>query len=157
MQIRLKKLIGKVLLPLLVGGLSFLLTRNGMATYTQTVQKPPLTPPPWVFGAVWTVLYLLMGIADYLVSEQKAPLIKKQRAQTAYGIQLALNFLWPLIFFNLSAYLPAFFILIALFLAVAVTAYLFFRLSKPAGVLLIPYLLWLILAGYLNYGVWQLN
>ncbi|MBR7071238.1 MAG: tryptophan-rich sensory protein [Clostridia bacterium] len=157
MKIYLKRLLLQLALPLAVGGIATLLTRNGMTYFADAVEKPPLTPPPWVFGVVWTVIYLLMGVASYLVAEAKAPLQQKQHAQTAYAVQLVLNFLWPLVFFNLKAYFASFLLLLALWIAVAVTVLLFGKISKPAAALLVPYLLWLSLAGYLNLGVWQLN
>ncbi len=157
LQIDLRRPIFHIALPLLVGGLSALLTRSGMETFTQTVTKPPLTPPPWAFGVVWTLLYLLMGIASYLISRTEAPREQKRRAQLVYLVQLALNFLWPLLFFNAKAYLLALLLLLLLWLAVAWTVYLFAQISKPAALLLVPYLLWLTLAAYLNFGVWRLN
>lgn len=157
LQIDLRRPIFHIALPLLIGSLSFLFSRSGMQTYVQNVQKPPLTPPPWAFGVVWTLLYLLMGIASYLVSRADVPREQKRRAQAVYLLQLFLNFLWPLVFFNAKAYLLALLLLGALWFAALWTVFLFAKISKSAAALLIPYVLWLSFALYLNFGVWRLN
>ena len=143
-------------LPLAVGGLAGWLTMGSMSTYGALVQ-PPLAPPPWVFPVVWTVLYVLMGIASYLVSVSDAPHEEKARALWTYGIQLAFNFLWPIAFFNLKWYLFAFLWLVILWILILITALRFGRIRKPAGYLLVPYLLWVAFAGYLNLGIYLLN
>ena len=138
MKIQWKKLIVCLAIPLAVGGLSALLTQNGMQTF-ETIQKPALAPPGWLFPVVWTVLYILMGIACFLVlSSGKS----NDTALTVYGIQLAFNFFWPIIFFNLGRYLFAFIWLAVLWLLILITAALFYHISKSAGLLLLPYLLW---------------
>ena len=148
-----KKLIVSLLLPLAVGGLSALLTTDGMREY-RTMAKPPLSPPAWLFPAAWTALYLAMGYAFYLV--WTAPK-REKNALFAYGVQLSLNFFWPLIFFGAKSYLFAFVWLVALWAAILATAVLFYRTKPAAGWLLLPYLLWVAFAGYLNFGVYLLN
>lgn len=130
-----------------------MLTRKGMQAFAG-VPQPPLSPPAWLFPVVWTALYILMGVACYLVwvTPQKAP-----NALFAYGIQLALNFFWSLLFFGAKNYLFAFLWLLLLWAAVAWTLLLFRRTRKIAGALLIPYLVWISFAGYLNLGVYLLN
>ncbi len=142
-------------IPLAVGGLAALLS-GGMSSY-RALNQPPLSPPGWVFPIVWTVLYLLMGEASYrvLVSDKDATQIKK--ALIAYGIQLFLNFLWPLFFFGGQLYLTSFFVLLLLWVAILLTLRRFSQIDEPAGDLLIPYLLWVTFAGYLNFGVFLLN
>ena len=142
--------------PLAVGGLSALLTRDGMEKF-KSLNKPPLTPPGWVFPVVWTILFVLMGTASYLVWKNGRPRQAARRALTLYGVQLAFNFLWSMLFFNRGLYLAAFFELIALWLLILMTAVRFYRLSRTAGYLLAPYLLWVTFAGYLNFGVHLLN
>ena len=156
MRINTKRLLLSVALPLLVGGLAGLLTRNSMETFAM-VKKPPLAPPAWLFPVAWTILYTLMGIASYLVWESDAQPQKKQNAFNVYFYQLIANFLWPVFFFNLGWYLFAFLWLILLWVLVWITFRRFYEISKPAGVILIPYLLWLTFAGYLNWGIWYLN
>lgn len=142
-------------IPLAVGGLAALLS-GGMSGY-KTLNQPPLSPPGWIFPLVWTALYLLMGEASYrvLVSGKDATLVKK--ALIAYGIQLFLNFLWPLFFFGGQLYLTAFFVLLLLWVAILITLRWFSQIDELAGDLLIPYLLWVTFAGYLNFGVFLLN
>ena len=142
--------------PLAVGGLSALLTRGGMERF-KSLNKPPLTPPGWLFPVVWTILFLMMGAASYLVWKNGRPRRAARAALTLYGGQLAVNFLWSMLFFNMGLYLAAFFELIALWLLILLTAARFYRLSRGAGYLLLPYLLWVAFAGYLNFGVYLLN
>ena len=151
-----KKLLLCLGLPLAVGGLSAALTAGGMAEYGQMV-KPPLSPPGWLFPVVWTILYLLMGWASYRVLTSGGPAGQVKKALLFYGAQLAVNFLWPLVFFGLGWYLVAFFVLVALWVLVLWTMRLFSRLDALAGDLLLPYLLWLSFAGYLNVGAFLLN
>lgn len=156
MKIKPKKLIVCLAIPLTVGGLAAALSASGMRAFA-VLEKPPLTPPAWVFPVVWTALYLMMGLASYLVSEAGGPRDAISAALTVYACQLALNFFWPLLFFRFALYLFAFFWLIALWLAVLAAFAFFHKLDKTAGKLLLPYLLWVTFAGYLNLGVYLLN
>lgn len=142
-----------IVIPLAAGGLAGFLIRDGMETF-KSLNKPSLSPPGWLFPIVWTVLYILMGIASYLVFTSGAP---THLALAVYGIQLIFNFFWSIIFFNLEAYLFSFIWLTVLWLLILITMILFFRISKPAGYLLIPYLLWVTFAGYLNFSIYLLN
>ena len=155
MKIGWKKLLICLAIPLAVGGLSALLA-GGMGNYNDFIQ-PPLSPPGWVFPVVWTVLYLLMGYASYRVLVSCAPQEKIRRALLFYGIQLALNFLWSPIFFGLGWYLAAFFLLLALWVMIYLSMKLFAEIDELASDLLLPYLLWVTFAGYLNLGVYLLN
>ena len=156
MKIDKKRLIICLAIPLGVGGAAGLLTMNSMEAF-EALNQPPLSPPGWLFPVVWTVLYVLMGIASYLVSVSDAPQEEKARALWTYGIQLAFNFLWPIAFFNLKWYLFAFLWLVILWILILITALRFGRIRKPAGYLLVPYLLWVAFAGYLNLGIYLLN
>ena len=156
MKIDKKRLIICLAIPLVVGGAAGLLTMNSMEAF-EALNQPPLSPPGWLFPVVWTVLYVLMGIASYLVSVSDAPQGEKTRALWTYGIQLAFNFLWPIAFFNLKWYLFAFLWLVILWILILITALRFGRIRKPAGYLLVPYLLWVAFAGYLNLGIYLLN
>ncbi len=156
MGVRIKPLVVGILIPLAVGGLAALLTRESMSLYEE-VAKPALSPPGWLFPIVWTLLYLLMGIASYLVFTSEAEEESRRQALIVYGLQLAANFLWPQLFFGAGNFLFAFLWLILLWLLIAVTIALFFRLSEAAGWLLVPYLLWVTFAGYLNLSVFLLN
>jgi len=139
-----------------VGALAGWLTREGVELYTQTVTQPPLSPPPFVFPIVWAILYALMGIGAarvYLTPASNA----RSRGLLLFLIQLAFNFLWSIVFFNLQAYAFAFFWLIALWLLILWMTVSFYRVDKTAALLQIPYLLWVAFAGYLTFGVWVLN
>ena len=156
MKTKWKKLALAVAIPLAVGGLSALMTVDNMIMF-EVVKKPPLAPPRWLFPVAWTVLYVLMGIASYLVYVSKAPSVKKNSALSVYVISLIFNFAWSPIFFNLENYLFAFVLLCALWLLVVITTVKFFGINKTAGILMLPYVLWVTFAGYLNYGIYLLN
>lgn len=156
MKLDWKKLLISLAIPLAVGGLAALLTGGGMGEYSQFVQ-PPLSPPGWVFPVVWTILYLLMGYASYRVLTSSAEPAEIRKALTRYGAQLLLNFLWPLIFFGLNWYWAALAVLVALWLLVFATIRSFSKIDEKAGDLLLPYILWLTFAAYLNFGVALLN
>ena len=149
-----KAFIISVLIPLAVGGLSALLSRNGMMSF-DIVQKPPLTPPAILFPIAWTILYVLMGIASYFVFTSDSPL--KESALRVYGIQLAFNFFWSIFFFNLSAYLFSFFWLLVMWFLIIICTLLFYAIDKKSAYLMLPYLAWVTFAGYLNLGVYFLN
>ena len=152
---KLKKLLICLAVPLAVGGLSALLS-GGMSDY-ETLIKPPLSPPGWLFPVVWSILFLLMGYASYRVLTADAPRENKRKALIVYGAQLALNFLWSPVFFGLGWLLVAFFILVALWILILITGNLFSQIDKTAGTLLLPYLLWVTFAGYLNFAFILLN
>lgn len=143
-------------IPLAVGGFSAFLTREGMEHF-KTVAQPPLSPPAWLFPVAWTILYLLMGAASYLVWVSGASEKRRDRALTVYGLSLAANFLWPIVFFTARLYLAAFLLLLVLWVLVVITALLFSCIDDRAGKLMIPYIVWLSFAAYLNLGVWLLN
>ena len=150
-----KKLLICLGIPLAVGGLSALIS-GGMGSYGNFVQ-PPLSPPGWLFPLVWTILYLLMGYASYRILTSGAPEAEKRSVLLFYGAQLALNFLWSPIFFGLSWYLLAFFVLLGLWALIYVTMRKFAKIDELASDLLLPYILWVTFAGYLNLGVYLLN
>lgn len=156
MTIRLKPLLINLFIPLAVGGFSALLTMNSMESF-ENINQPPLSPPGWLFPVVWTILYILMGISAYLVTTSTASDKQKRNAFIVYGAQLFFNFLWSIIFFNREDYLFAFIWLVALWTLIIANIILFYRISKPAGLLLIPYLLWVTFAGYLNFAIYLLN
>ena len=156
MKIRWKTLIGAVALPLVVGGVSALLSMEGMKHF-ESVNKPPLTPPGWLFPIAWTVLYVLMGIASYFVLIAKKGEEKTVKALSAYAIQLGFNFMWSILFFGLELYKFSFVWLLALIALIVLTIVRFYKIDKTAAYLLIPYLLWVVFASYLNLGVAVLN
>lgn len=156
MKINKKALIIAIAIPLLVGIISGFISSNSMEQFGQ-LNKPPLAPPGFLFPIVWTILYTLMGIASYLVFSSNQKQEDVNDALSVYALQLAVNFFWSIFFFNLEWYLFAFFWLILLWVLILYTILLFYRISKPAAYLMIPYLVWVTFAGYLNLGIYLLN
>lgn len=155
MKLEWKKLLICIAIPLAVGGLSALITSGNMDLYTE-IEQPALAPPGWLFPVVWTILYVLMGIALYLVVITRTR-EDKRNAVVSFGVQLFFNFFWSIIFFNARAFLFAFVWLIFLWLAIIANIYFFYKINKNAGKLLIPYLIWVTFAGYLNLAIFLLN
>ena len=138
-----------------VGGLSALLTNMGMESY-RSAEKPDLTPPEIVFPIVWSILFALMAISAarvWLTDNSRM----RNRSMIVYAIQLFFNFFWSVLFFNFQAYGLAFLWIIALWVLILIMIVQFYKSDKLAGLLQIPYLLWVTFAAYLNYGVWILN
>lgn len=137
-----------------IGALSGLITMMGMESF-KNANKPPLTPPDFLFPIVWTILFILMGISAYII--YRSDTLEKSNALIVYGIQLLVNFFWPIFFFNMSAYLFSFIWIILLWLLIILMIKMFYPISKTAAWLQIPYLLWVTFAAYLNFGVYFLN
>ncbi|WP_333650389.1 TspO/MBR family protein [Lacrimispora sp.] len=146
-------LIISILIPLAVGSLSALISGN-MSMYS-TLNKPSFSPPSYIFSIIWTVLYILMGISAYIIFVSGNT--NSAKALKIYGLQLFFNFCWSIIFFGFSQYLLAFLWLIALIILIIIMIQQFYKISPIAAYLQIPYLLWCILAAYLNYTIYKLN
>ncbi len=156
-RIKIIPLIISTAIPLLIGFGSAKLIPNINSIYESLV-KPPFSPPAIVFPIVWTILYILMGIAAYKVWRLKYENIDVSSAIFVYAIQLLLNFLWTIIFFGFRLYGLAFLELILLIIFVLLTIKRFYdKAGKGAALLLLPYLIWLIYAGVLNFFIWMLN
>lgn len=140
-------------LPLAVGGAAAVLTMDAMAQYS-ALPQPPLAPPAWVFPAVWTVLYLLMGAASRRVHRLGTQ--ESRSALMLYYVQLAVHFVWPLLYFRAQEYAVAFWWLLLLLALVLAALSAFSRLDKAAGRLLMPYAAWLLFAAYLNYSMMRM-
>lgn len=151
-----KNLLLHIALPLVVGGLSAFFTKDDMIKYAG-LNQPPLSPPGFLFPLVWTALYILMGVSTYLISESFATAPQKDAAYRTYGLQLFLNFIWPLIFFKTGFILAAFIWLLLLIASILKMLRIFYRISPTAAKLQIPYLIWSIFAAYLNFGIYLLN
>ncbi len=156
MKIKWKALMLALFIPLALGSLAGVLAGDSMGTYGDFVQ-PPLAVPGFLFPIVWTVLYALMGVSSYLVYVADVEKKQKQKALWLYAIQLFVNLLWSVFFFNLSLYLFSFIWLLLLWVLILLTMRKFASLSKPACFLLLPYLLWVSFAGYLNLSIAILN
>ena len=145
-----------ILIPLAVGALASLLTRDSMAEF-ELLNKPPLSPPGWLFPVVWTILFVLMGIASYLIYQQGTEKVKVRQALVIYGVQLLFNFFWPIFFFRFGWYLFSFLWLMILWVLILVMISKFRKIDETAAKLLVPYLLWVTFAAYLNFGVFLMN
>ena len=152
------KLVGSVLLCEAAGGIGSIFTRDSLEDWYPKLEKPSFTPPSWVFGPAWTLLYALMGASLYVASRQQGE--NGSRVQTSrglFGIQLVLNVLWSYVFFKRRS--PGWAVIEIGFLwaAIVATTLSFWKLSKTAALLLLPYLLWTSFALLLNYEIWRLD
>ena len=138
------------------GALSGFLTREGTKLYAESVVKPPLSPPAIVFPIAWAVLYALMGIGAARVYRTPAS-AARTRGLRLFLLQLAFNFVWSILFFNLEAFGLAFVWLVILWALILMMTVTFRETDRAAALLQIPYLVWVAFAGYLNFGVWLLN
>lgn len=153
--VKLKPLLINIAIPLLlIGGLSALFTMSSMNLY-ETINTPPLSPPGWIFPIVWSILFILMGIASYIIWESKSP--NSKTAFIVYAAQLIVNFMWSIVFFNIRAYSFAVVVIIALIILICLNIFYFSKIKGSAGLLLIPYLLWVAFATYLNIAIAILN
>ncbi|MCI8404082.1 MAG: tryptophan-rich sensory protein [Clostridia bacterium] len=154
---KIKPYVISIAIALGVGALSSLLTKGNMNLYDYIV-KPPLSPPMIVFPIVWSILFILMGISSAMVFVNREN--NKEAARSAlltYAFQLAVNFFWSIIFFNMKAYLFAFIWILLLLALILIMIIQFRKVSKTAAYLQIPYLLWVIFAAYLTFMVYFLN
>ena len=144
-----------ILITEAVGTVAGLLTTLGMEKYS-AVEKPALTPPEIVFPIVWTILYALMAVSAarvWLTEESE----EKDKGLKLYVVQLGMNFLWSILFFNFQAYSLSFFWLLGLLSVIVLMTLTFYKSDRIAAYLQIPYILWVSFAGYLNFMVWLLN
>jgi len=156
-KIRIFKLITSILICQGVGAIGALFTSPAISTWYATIQKPSFNPPSWIFAPVWTFLFLLMGISLYLVWSKGWKDKKIKTAISIFGVQLALNTLWSLLFFPLQSPLYAFIEIIILWAAILMTINAFYKISKLAAYLLVPYILWVSFAAVLNFAIMILN
>ncbi len=151
------KLVISILIPLLVGAISGLFTASGVKGWYVSAVKPAFNPPNWIFGPVWTILYIMMGIALYLVWKVAADKQLKKTAIILFAVQLALNFCWSFIFFKMQEPGWAFAEILLLWLMILLTIIWFGKISSTAAWLLVPYICWVSFASVLNFSIWQLN
>ncbi len=156
LKIDYKSLLKNIAIPLLVGIASGLLTRNAVENFSETAVQSPFAPPSLLFPVVWTILYILMGISAYLI-ETTATAKNKKNAQILYLLQLFFNFCWSFIFFAFGAYEVAFVWIIILLALIIATAVSFYKINKTAGLLMIPYIMWVTFASVLNLSIAILN
>ena len=169
-----------ILLCLAAGAVGSIFTAEAIPTWYQSIIKPAFNPPSWIFGPVWTILYVLMGVSLYLVWKNDWKVLnpvlvpskkvwnrwsesfwvgawQKQNVIAIFAIQYVLNILWSYVFFGLRMPGLAFFEILALWVSIIYLIINFYRISKPAAWILIPYIFWVSFAVYLNYSIWALN
>jgi benzodiazapine receptor len=151
------KLVLSLILCQAAGFLGSLATRPSITTWYKTLAKPTFNPPNTIFGPVWITLYLMMGVALFLVWKRGAAAAGVKSALVLFFVQLALNTLWSVLFFGLHQPMLAFFEILILWLFILLTLVAFWRITLPAGLLLLPYLLWVSFASVLNFSLWRLN
>ena len=151
-------LIAAVLICEIAGIIGSIFTYNSIPEwYNAKLNKPSFTPPSWLFGPVWVTLYFLMGVSAYLVWEKGIKKKKIRDSLTVFGMQLVLNALWSILFFGLRCPLCGFIGILLLWIAIVLTILKFYKISRTAAILLLPYILWVTLAMVLNFYVWKLN
>ena len=151
------KLIISIAICQLAGIIGSVFTAYSIPTWYASLVKPSFNPPNWIFSPVWITLYLLMGISLYIIWLSKAKPKYKKAAFTFFGLQLLLNALWSIIFFGLQAPFYAFIEIILLWISILITICFFYKISRPAAYLLVPYILWVSFAAVLNFFIFLLN
>ena len=152
---KIAKIIIAVIICIAVGGFSGFLTADAIQNWYLALNKPSWNPPNWLFAPVWTALYLMMGIAVGIVWAGNHP--TKNKALGLFVVQLVLNFFWSLIFFRWQSPVWAFVEIIMMWIAILLTILAFNKINKTTAYLMIPYLLWVSFASFLNFTIWQLN
>lgn len=151
------KLLSSILACQLAGALGAVFTRSAIPSWYAGLKKPAFTPPGWLFAPMWITLYLLMAVAAYLVWRKGLTHPGVRPALAAFVVQLLLNALWSPVFFGLRAPLAGAVVIVLLGLAIVLTIVLFWKISRPAALLLLPYILWVSLATALNISICLLN
>ena len=150
-------LVISILICQCAGFIGSLFTRPSIPTWYANLDKPPFTPPNWIFSPVWITLFLLMGISLFLIWRRGLAEKKVRVALGFFGSQLIFNILWSVLFFGLRSPLAGFIDIAVLWIAIALTIFYFLQVSKTAGVLLLPYIVWVSFASMLNAYIWRLN
>ena len=151
------KLVVSIVACLAAGAIGSIFTRSAIPTWYAILEKPPFNPPNWLFAPVWTLLYILMGVAAFLVWRKGLENRQVRAALIVFLVQLILNVLWSVVFFGLESPLFGLIIIVVLWVAILITVIQFFKISHAASVLLWPYLLWVTFAAVLNSSIWLLN
>jgi len=151
------KLVICVVACLGAGFIGSMFTTPAIPSWYAGLIKPPFSPPNWVFAPVWTTLYILMGVAAYLVWRKGIGEKRVFNALILFVVQLVLNASWSLFFFGLKSPLSGMIIILILWVLILLTLIQFYRVSRPASYLMIPYLLWVSFASVLNVSIWILN
>ena len=149
------KLLISIVFVLAIGYVGSIFTTDSISNWYKTLNKPSFNPPNWLFGPVWTILYILIGISLYLV--WVSPIQNKTLAYTFFAVQLFLNLLWSFLFFRNHMIGSAFIEIILLWFAILMNILYSYSVSKTSAYLLIPYILWVTFAALLNFSIWKLN
>lgn len=145
-----------IALPLAVGGTAGFYTVSEIGSWYSTLEKPWFNPPNWIFGPVWTTLYIVMGFSCWRIWNVSAGKARKS-ALIIYGIQLFLNFWWSILFFHFQQIGLALIEIVLLWISIVMMIVQFYKLDKPAGLLQIPYIMWVSFAGMLTAAIYSLN
>lgn len=151
------KFIISIIICQLAGVFGSIFTRPAIPIWYANLNKPSFTPPNWVFSPVWITLFALMGISAFLVWNKGINYQGVKKALTVFIVQLILNAFWSVVFFGLKSPLFGFLVIIILWIAILLTILNFFKVTKTAGLLLMPYILWVSFAAALNFSIWRLN
>jgi benzodiazapine receptor len=151
------RLVVSIVVCQLAGGIGAIFTSPAIPTWYASLEKPAFQPPNWLFFPVWTTLYTLMGIAAFLVWRKGLDLSRVRVALGIFAVQLVLNTAWSIVFFGAQELFGALIVIAILWIVILINIVTFWRISKVAGALLIPYILWVSFASLLNYSVWVLN
>lgn len=151
------KLILSIAVCLMAGAVGSYFTADAIPGWYETLNKPEFNPPNWVFGPVWTILYILMGISLFLVWKEGPGNTKVKPAMLMFWVQLALNVLWSVVFFGMKNISGGLLVIILLWISILITILRFRKISAVAGTLLVPYILWVTFASALNFFFYRLN
>ncbi|MDD3984796.1 MAG: tryptophan-rich sensory protein [Methanobacterium sp.] len=154
---RVPKFFISVFIPLIIGYLGSIITISEISTWYASLSKPSWAPPNWLFGPVWTTLYVLMGISLFLIWCEGFNRKDVKFALLIFGVQLILNLLWSILFFSFHSLFGSFILILILWIAIFANIIVFFMISRPSGLLLVPYLIWVSIASYLNYSIYLIN
>lgn len=157
MSVGILKLIISIVICQLAGVIGSLFTRPAIPTWYATLRRPSFTPPNWIFSPVWITLFVLMGISAFLVWNKGLSDKEVKIALSIFAVQLILNVLWSVMFFGLRSPLAGFIEIVILWIVILLTILYFLKVSKAAGILLMPYILWVSFAVALNFSIWRLN
>ncbi len=157
MKRKVTKILIAVIICLIIGSLSSVATQSSVNDWYFTLNKPSFNPPNWLFAPVWTILYIMMGIAAGVVWGKGFHHVWVKTALYHFGFQLLLNSLWSIVFFGLKNPLAALFVILILLVMIILTIKWFHVVSKKAAILMVPYFLWVSFATILNFKIWELN
>ncbi len=148
------KLMVSLIIVFIVGAIGSVATSPQIPVWYATLARPAWAPPNWLFPVVWTILYILIGISLFLVWRKS---LESKQALVVFAVQLGLNLLWSLVFFGLHSIVGGLVIILMLWMAILANIIVFYRISRWAGLILLPYLVWVSIASYLNYSIYLLN